>query len=773
MREVEAAPPRSLFTTILGAVRRFYWVVIAMTCVGLYGGLSARKFTAPVYEASGTIWLSEDMRSQDRMGPSRGGELMNAAGWSDLLKSFAVVDQVVRDTKQYVVPYTPEAAHMLVDFTADSAPMTGSYTVTTDTSGDRYTLRRDEVLVERGAVGDSIGKDLGFHWAPPRGLIPADHTISFDVITTRQAAVSLIDRLDVAVPERSSFIKVSLRGPSPEQTEKVLNSWINHFVRTAAEMQNVSLRETVSILERQLADAQKTMRSAESSFGNFQSSTITLPSASPGAGAADPVMSRYFQDKLDRDALEQDVQTLESILQEAKRPGGELAVEEILRIPSLSNGAFMLRSTIRELAAVDSTLSVMRQTMTDQNPAVTKVIAQEKKLRNVTVPLHANEQLRAMKKLLASLNSRVDKSGKELQQSPQRLIEGDRKKRDLSAASDLYTTLYNKYTAATLAMQSAIPSVRVLDRAAARREPARRTGPLVVALGTFGGLGAGVLIALLLVKTDRRFRYPEQVATVLKMDIIGATPAVASISGRNADHEAAAFSIEAFRTLRLSLHHAFPEPPVMLTLSSPGAGEGKSVVAGNLALSFAEAGYRTLLIDGDVRRGRLDATFGVDRRPGLVDCLSGAVPLDDVIRPTAANENLAIIPSGTRTHAAPELLTSAALPRTLEALALRYDVILVDSPPLAAGIDAYALAVATGNLITVVRTGVTSLETAKTKMKLVRKLPIRVLGAIINDLGASNAYTEYSYLADYGIADEVALPPGGAESKAVIPTVKS
>jgi capsular exopolysaccharide synthesis family protein len=247
---------------------------------------------------------------------------------------------------------------------------------------------------------------------------------------------------------------------------------------------------------------------------------------------------------------------------------------------------------------------------------------------------------------------------------------------------------------------------------------------------------------------DHRFRYPEQISDELRLDILGAVPAVPK-PGEAADPEATLQSIEAFRGLRMNMHHAFDAPPVMLTISSPGAGDGKSMISSNLALSFADAGYRTLLIDGDIRRGKLHNVFDLERRPGLLDYLAGDAEITETLRKVPMHAGLTIIPSGTRRHRGPELLTSARLPALLNWARGKYDVVLIDSAPLAAGVDAYALGVATGSMILIMRTGVTDRRVAKAKLKLMERMPIRMLGAVVNAVPAAGLYSEYSYLYGY------------------------
>ena len=178
----------------------------------------------------------------------------------------------------------------------------------------------------------------------------------------------------------------------------------------------------------------------------------------------------------------------------------------------------------------------------------------------------------------------------------------------------------------------------------------------------------------------------------------------------------------------------------------------------NLALSFAEAGSRTVLIDGDIRRGQLHSTFNVSRVPGLIDHLSGEVALSEIVH-SGIHDNLALIPCGTRRQRGPELLTSPALLELMAQLRPQFDVIIVDSPPFGAGIDAYALSAATQNLLVVLRAGETDLRIAESKLELVDRLPIRVLGAVLNNISTTEgAYKTYSYLYGYALEEDDERP---------------
>ena len=187
-----------------------------------------------------------------------------------------------------------------------------------------------------------------------------------------------------------------------------------------------------------------------------------------------------------------------------------------------------------------------------------------------------------------------------------------------------------------------------------------------------------------------------------------------------------------------------------MAITSPSAGEGKSLISSNLAVAFAEVGRRTILIDGDTRRGDAHRLLGKERVPGLVDYLrqrSG----HDIIQRTDI-ENLDFIPCGSRGSSTPELLASARLAHFMGTLKRSYDVIIVDCPPLAAGGDAVILGSLVGNMALVLRTGSTDKQLAQAKLDQVQRLPIRLLGAILNDVDPTKGYDAYyytTYLPDY------------------------
>jgi capsular exopolysaccharide synthesis family protein len=218
--------------------------------------------------------------------------------------------------------------------------------------------------------------------------------------------------------------------------------------------------------------------------------------------------------------------------------------------------------------------------------------------------------------------------------------------------------------------------------------------------------------------------------------------------------------VEAMRAVRFNMLYAHGAAgPMLFTITSPGSGEGKSFVASNLALAFAHAGHRTLLIDGDLRRGSLYRILNTQRKPGLTDVLKGDVAPEHAIQATPYAW-LSFVGCGTRTPDGPELLGSEAMATFIAGVRQSFSVIIVDSPPLGAGVDAYALAAVTGNVLLVLRVGTTNREVAEAKLDLFDRLPVRLLGTVLNDVPGHSPYAQYSYYMDgYGYEAEDGREP--------------
>ncbi|OYV71888.1 MAG: hypothetical protein B7Z72_05990, partial [Gemmatimonadetes bacterium 21-71-4] len=346
-----------------------------------------------------------------------------------------------------------------------------------------------------------------------------------------------------------------------------------------------------------------------------------------------------------------------------------------------------------------------------------------------------------------SLTDAIAQTADSLRAIPPRATEEARLMRRVALATSLFNTLQQRYDETRIAQATDVSDVRILDPAGVPPWPTKNTAPRLLLLAVLGGFGLASLGSVLMDRWDPRFQYPEQVSRDMGIAILGTIPHVRT--ARDGTLGDPAFR-EAMRGVRMNIAFAYGAAgPVTLTVTSPGSADGKSFVALWLARAFGEAGRRTVIVDADVRRGALHRRCDLLRKPGLTDLLKGDVPLERVVRATGM-PGLDLITSGTRMDDGPELLAGPAMRSLVGDLRARFDVVVFDSPPLSAGIDPFVLASLSANMLLVIRTGLSVRELTYTKLEALNRLPIRLLGAVLNDVPDTAPFAYYSnYLPGY------------------------
>jgi len=761
---VDTEDPGPDWRRITSALWHYKWVVFLCSVLGIAGGIAATRALRPTYVAQATVWIDvpDNRRDQDRAGPIRQGGLLTSDAWIDLLRSYVVLDHVVRDLRLYLELKSIEDTARFAGFGVTDTFHPGQYVLTVDGAGRNYVLATAKgAELERGAVGDSVGSRLGFVWVPTPALLPAGHKIEFTLATPRDAALQLGERLDVRMDLNGNFLSVDLRGSSPRQIANILNATTARFVQVAGQLKREKLTELTKILQDQRAYAQRNLDDAESALKSFRMRTITLPSdqsmggagsssgAATGAAARDPVIDDFFQRQFERDQLGRDRANILRVLTQAGDSG--LPVDAFAAITSVQHSP-ELANALKELSDKQAQLRTYRYHYSDAYPLVQRLLGEIAELERRTIPTLAQALVAQLAQRETDLGKQVDVASRDLRQIPARSVDEARLRRAVQLAEESYNTVQGRFLEATLAAEaSSVPDVRILDPAVVPQRPVKNTAPRLLFMGLVAGLGLGVVGAVLLDRLDPRVRYPEQVSRDLGLPILGALPHL------RRDQEPAEV-VEALRGLCLNLVHAYGAAgPLLVTVTSPGPGDGKSFLAANLALTFADGGHRTLLIDRDIRRGVLHRRFKAARQPGLTDYLRDEATRDQVVQ-TTTYPGLAFIGCGTRSHRAPELLGSPAMNSLISTVRLDYDVILIDSPPLGAGVDPFILGTATGNVLLVLRTGYSHREMTEAKLEVLDRLPVRTLGAVLNDVprgGGAGYYAYYSYhLPGYEAVDE-------------------
>jgi succinoglycan biosynthesis transport protein ExoP len=211
--------------------------------------------------------------------------------------------------------------------------------------------------------------------------------------------------------------------------------------------------------------------------------------------------------------------------------------------------------------------------------------------------------------------------------------------------------------------------------------------------------------------------------------------------------------LENFRVIRTNLVAAgmASKTPHVIMVSSAMPQEGKTVVSSNLALSFAQMGEKTLLIDADLRRGRLHRLFGYKSGPGLGELLNGKATIEEVCRSTE-NGNLHVMTCGRHMDGVTELLGSAKFAGIMSELRQRYQRIIVDTPPVLGLSETSMMQGVVDGLVFVVWCGRTPTRTVKAAVEVLHANRANFYGFVLNRLDLSdspNYYQYYYYTSNY------------------------
>ncbi|GAA4753669.1 polysaccharide biosynthesis tyrosine autokinase [Amnibacterium soli] len=242
-----------------------------------------------------------------------------------------------------------------------------------------------------------------------------------------------------------------------------------------------------------------------------------------------------------------------------------------------------------------------------------------------------------------------------------------------------------------------------IERAVAPSAPVSPTVGRNLLLALVAGLALGLGAAYLRSAIDTRIRSARDVELVTRVPVVGEI----LDDPRSSSHplvvqgQPGSIQAEAFRGLRTNLQFLdFENATQSFVVTSSHPGEGKTTTTANLALAAADAGLKVALVDGDLRKPRLHAVLGIDGAVGLVDVLIGKASLDSVLQAWGKN-GLRVLPAGRVPPNPAELLQSRSMTDLLDDLRARFDLVVIDSPPLLPVSDAAVLARRTGGAIVV------------------------------------------------------------------------
>lgn len=631
------------------------------------------------------------------------------------------------------------------------------------------------------------------------GLIP-EHLPSEDVRNNPKyigMILDLKDRVTTSQEGQSDLINIEVKSNDPKFATRFANTLAEVYQAQHTEELNRRTRESKKFVESQFIDAKDKMDRAEEAVKKFREDNRW--SSMDTESATLRIQIAKLQDQYDKDRL-----TLHRVSMALH------ALEGAEKNPMTAKTNFYFDEAPPPYKAMNDKLvgllierDTLLITYTEHFPQVRALKAQIHELiegmRNQLIAFSTT-----LKTNIGSTKSQIDELERQLKRVPEKGLELSRLERDVGIKRELYTLLEKKYQEIRIAEAEKLEEVKIVKPAI---EPSAPINPTNIykssALGTLMGLILGLVFAFLIETFDTSIGAVEEVEEFLGIHVLGIIPFVSIEEirilmgddpkakklddktlqryARLSSHFAPTSTLtESYKAFRTSLNFLCKENNhKTIVFTSTSAGEGKTSIAVNLALTMAQAGYRVLIVDGDLRRPSLSGLFGIDHSPGLTDVvmgnyewkavvrtvsdlMMGSMSVDEIMK-TPGLDNLNIVTSGTYTHNPSEIVGSKSIVGLIGQMREEYDLVVIDAPPVLAATDAALWSSLVDGTVMVYQVGKVARGALRRSKMQLESIKANLLGVVLNGIKAEIStdftYHDYYYNYRYGYGRERKAEP--------------
>lgn len=723
--------PLSRLLGLVSIVRRRFAVVAVVAALGVAGAALAIKLLPPRYRAQATI-------------------LLHMAGPQVLDKVQGVSDDEEERRTGYRDYYQTQRRIMQSRAVAERAL-------------DELGLAHDPVF---------LGID-----ATPQG--PARDELAAKIDPVER----LRDLVSVGEVRNSRVVEIEIQYPDADVAAEIANAVADAYLWHVQTTRTRLGRDAEDALSKEKATSQERLESAEKAFVEFKQRNAI--------GSIDQLERHTSEGILALDqhakSIEAERIRLQSLFEEAQRlhEAGDLAAASLLSDPDSALATGMRKEKTEAAQAFAEVEIEYGPKHAEHRKARRRLELIDAGIENeadellTSIEARLNVARKAERRLAASMGRERERSLRvtELEREYRRL------EREAEAAADEYRYIARRDAEIGITNRVEEHGIEILDRATPPTAPEFPRKLVLLAFGLGLGLGVGVLAALMIDARDERIRGIvdlERAVTPFGLPVLGGLPRLPAAERMSAGNVRAqrrqrdmyahlfprSLMAERCRGIRTSLEFGARAGAIRsLMVTSPGAGEGKSSTTVNLALSLCQSGKRVLLVDADLRRPRIHQVFaGVRAHPsaGLSTVLAGEHSLEDALlaAPEDAPAGLDVLPSGPIPGNPAELLETAAFGRLLDDVRDRYDVVIVDTPPVLPVADPLIVARQIDAVIVVGRVGTTTRTEVHGAIAQLARGDTNIVGVVLNEVEPRpDRYQDAAYYVYREVEPESAAEP--------------
>lgn len=710
---------------ILGLLRKYWLLLLSMLILGSAAGFASIVLSSPMYK---TLLLMEVTNTTNVL-PQNGGVLQPASSET------SEVDIQTQVNLLHSEGFLRKGAERMQAETVPLAP----------TGRDIFSRLRQRI-----------------------------HPVTQDPLeTTRTGLATALKTFEARPVNHTRLIELTCESTSPDVAAGFLNAMAQEFVEDNSHSRITTALKTSEWLAAQIEETKSRVQDAEEKLREFVSASGNV-FAGQDATLEDTKLAQ----------LKGELARIQN-----ERIARQTRYELTLKNPPDSLGEVLddqvLRGYQAQLQGLKKERAVLDITYTPKDKKVQKVdaeIASVQKAYDAEVSStvrRIKNDYEASRSQEKSLSGAYDNQAGRVGGQASKTAQYNSLKREVDTQHQMYQTLLVQQSQSNLNSSVPVNPIRIVEQSTAPEEPYKPKPVLNISFGTLFGLVLAGGIVFLRERMDRSIKAPGASRRMFNAPELGVIPNLGSnvsllakgngrgskdliVTPDNEDGSALAnwqsgpaFITESFRGTLASIlrNQASSKGQKMILITSPGPAEGKTTVVQNLGIALAESGRKVLLVDADFRRPHLHRKFSLPNEWGLIDVLCDDVPLSDYspeqLGVFTGFPGLSVFPNRVTQNNVSKALYSPRLRTILETLVDRYDMVIVDAPPILSVADTRIVASLTDALILVLRSGVTQREAAMEAYQLIQEDGLQLLGTVLTDYDlSSDRRRQYYY--DYG-----------------------
>ncbi len=594
-------------------------------------------------------------------------------------------------------------------------------------------------------------------------------------LPTKQAALSkLRANLETQSMLRSDFVVIDYYDQDANLAASIANEIARSYMVQRNSIETEKKQKALKVLEQQISDQEELRRQAQLRSQEAKRKAGIVGEWFPGGGSSlspgSDIRTSEENMQMSREQLlmqaDQDILTLQAEIDQISK----LSIEELI---ARASGLKLEDQSLITNSGKYSDLLVQREGLKNaglgtRHPNVESLSGQIDKLKTLiqaegkAYVAGLQNRLDTAKKKRDSLQTYNEDAKKEIMSMQSLYNEYKSAKDEVTYLEDLLVKMRSRFFEEKAGIELVKSPATIYAEAEPESRPAKPNVPLHLALGGVLGLMFGLGLAFFLEYMDTTVKSLDDVEQFLGVPVLAVVPKDVGVLHRSSGFNPDA---EAYRILRTNIEFNRKAPDAnCLTVVSGGAGEGKSTTMVNLAYVCAQGGYNVLLIDADLRRPSMHTHFDVSHATGLTNYLTTDIRLEDVVIRTQV-ENLFFLPSGLLPADSAGLLNSQRMVDLITEVKSRFDLVLIDSPPILGVSDASVLANEADMTMIVVQHRKLPRHMLMRVKQSVENAGGKVVGVVLNNVDLRSD-AQYQYYTSYYTYYSPTNTPGSSSEKA-------